>query len=235
MPRITTKGTCSFCRQSFAKGGISRHLEACEKRQAAMTETVGVGKSKVRTVRLFHLQVEGTFNPEYWMHVEIPADVSLKVLDTFLREVWLECCGHMSAFRIKGQSYSVYPQAELGDRSMNHKLEAVLSPGLVFGHEYDFGTTTELTLKVVGEREGQVRGRTIQVMARNEPPEIKCAKCDKPATQVCSVCIWEGGAAWLCDDHVPDHECGEDMFLPVVNSPRVGMCAYTGPVRGWSR
>lgn len=24
------------------------------------------------------------------------------------------------------------------------------------------------------------------------------------------------------------HECGEDMLLPVVNSPRVGMCDYTG-------
>jgi len=25
-----------------------------------------------------------------------------------------------------------------------------------------------------------------------------------------------------------DHERGEKMLLPVVNSPRVGMCGYTG-------
>jgi hypothetical protein len=24
------------------------------------------------------------------------------------------------------------------------------------------------------------------------------------------------------------HECGEEMLLPVVNSPRVAMCGYTG-------
>jgi hypothetical protein len=24
------------------------------------------------------------------------------------------------------------------------------------------------------------------------------------------------------------HECDKDMFLPVVNCPRVGECAYTG-------
>lgn len=231
MPRVTTKGQCTFCGQSFAKRGMSRHLAACEKRQAAMREPSGAGRGKVRAARLFHLLVEGTYNPEYWMHIEIPADVSLGVLDTFLRDVWLECCGHLSAFRIEGQTYTVYPDRYFGDRGMNARLERVLAPGLVFRHEYDFGTTTELTLKVVGEREGRVRGDKVQIMARNDPPAIKCARCDKPATQVCSACIWGGDEAWLCDDHAREHKCGEDYLLPVVNSPRVGMCAYTGPLR----
>ena len=224
-----TKGTCHFCQKPFAKGGMSRHLGTCEKRQAAMQEPLGTGRGKVRTTQLFHLQVEGAPNSEYWMHLEMPADASLKVLDTFLRGVWLECCGHMSQFHIEGQVYSIYPDASFGDRNMNHKLERVLASGMIFGHEYDFGTTTALKLKVVGEREGQVRGRTIQVMARNEPPPIKCAECDKPATDVCSICIWENErVAWVCEDHAEEHECGEDMLLPVVNSPRVGMCGYAG-------
>jgi len=33
---------------------------------------------------------------------------------------------------------------------------------------------------------------------------------------------------WLCDECAPKHKCGEDMLLPVVNSPRVGKCGYTG-------
>jgi len=26
------------------------------------------------------------------------------------------------------------------------------------------------------------------------------------------------------------HECDHEMFLPVVNSPRAGVCAYSGPI-----
>jgi hypothetical protein len=34
---------------------------------------------------------------------------------------------------------------------------------------------------------------------------------------------------WLCDAHAEKHK-HQDMFLPVVNSPRVGQCGYTGPL-----
>jgi hypothetical protein len=27
---------------------------------------------------------------------------------------------------------------------------------------------------------------------------------------------------------VKDHECGEEMLLPMANSPRAGVCGYTG-------
>jgi hypothetical protein len=112
---------------------------------------------------------------------------------------------------------------------MRVQVGSLLSPGVQFSHEYDFGTTTELRLKVVSEREGEVKGKSsIQVLARNEPPTIPCNVCGKPATHVCSQCIYEG-TGWLCETCSEEHECGEEMLLPVVNSPRVGMCAYTGP------
>jgi hypothetical protein len=59
-------------------------------------------------------------------------------------------------------------------------------------------------------------------LASNEPPLIFCEVCGEPATEVCAQCVYEG-AGWLCD------ACGEEMLLPVVNFPRVGMCGYTGP------
>jgi hypothetical protein len=110
---------------------------------------------------------------------------------------------------------------------MDVALGEVLSPRMKFYHEYDFGTTTELTLRVVSERKGEFKGKSIQVLARNDPLTIICGSCRKIATQVCSQCIWSG-EGWLCDECAPKHECGEDMLLPVVNSPRVGMCGYTG-------
>jgi len=110
---------------------------------------------------------------------------------------------------------------------MDIALSKVLSLGLKFHYEYDFGTTTELALKVVAEREGKISGEPIQLLARNESPLITCDVCGKIATQVCSQCIWNN-KGWLCDKCAGKHACGEEILLSVVNSPRVGMCGYTG-------
>jgi len=94
-------------------------------------------------------------------------------------------------------------------------------------YEYDFGSTTHLKIKVVDERTGQVTGNGIQLMARNNPPEIPCDVCGKPAVELCVMCLYEGEGA-LCKAHSENHKCDDDYFLPVVNSPRVGVCGYTG-------
>jgi len=111
---------------------------------------------------------------------------------------------------------------------MNAELGQVLKLGLKFTYVYDFGSSTELALKVVDEREGETRGRgkkAIKIMARNEPPIIPCDICGKAATGIYT--DWDGYEKWLCN------ECGKkqkdrEMMLPVVNSPRVGVCGYTG-------
>ena len=59
---------------------------------------------------------------------------------------------------------------EMGGEDMDVALGEVLSPGIKFTHEYDFGTTTELSLRVVSEREGDLGGKSIRVLARNEAP-----------------------------------------------------------------
>ncbi len=225
MSRTPSKGICQFCHGVFSKGTMTRHLQSCAQRTNAVTTT---NQKSTKKTSMVHLLVEGREQPQYWMHLEIPADATLQTLDNFLRRTWLECCGHMSKFEIAGDSYASYPDPEFGDKSLRAKIGTLLSPGEQFFHEYDFGTTTELRLKVIAEREGGATGKSIQVLARNEPPVIPCEKCGKPATEVCAECIYEDGG-WLCDTCAEEHECGEEMLLPVVNSPRVGMCGYTGP------
>ncbi len=112
---------------------MSRHLAACEKRQAAIKRESQ--DTKAKKGKLFHLQVEGTYAPMYWMHIEMPASATLAQLDTFLRDIWLECCGHLSQFKIGAQHYSVSPMAEYGDRSMRFPLEKMLKPGMIFSIE----------------------------------------------------------------------------------------------------
>ena len=103
---------------------------------------------------------------------------------------------------------------------MRVRLDKILSPGQTCSYEYDYGTTTELKLRVISEREVEAKGKAIQVLARNTPPLILCNVCGKPATEVCAQCIYDD-KGWLCDDCAEEHECGEEMLLPVVNSPRV--------------
>ena len=81
---------------------------------------------------------------------------------------------------------------------MNCKLTAVLTEGMTFSYEYDFGSTTELMITVVNYRIGTSRKEKIVILSRNNQIEF------------------------LRD------ECGEEMLLPVCNSPRMGVCGYCG-------
>ena len=229
MASQTSKGVCTFCHKELSKSAMTRHLETCEQR--ANTEAKAEGRRSVQKSRTFHFVVEGRDLPMYWMHLDVRASTTLATLDRFLRDTWLECCGHLSAFEIGGVRYAVdagmADDWDMGEKSMRVRLDKVLSPGQTCSYEYDFGTTTELKLKVISEREVEGKGKAIQVLARNTPPMILCEECGKPATNVCSQCIFDE-KGWLCDDCSEGHECGEEMLLPVVNSPRVGMCAYTG-------
>jgi hypothetical protein len=199
-----------------------KHLAGCKKRAAA-------GASKER---VFHLRVECPYDRRYWLHLEAPQTTTLRALDEFLRDVWLECCGHMSAFRIDGQGYSApQPVREVGDRSMDVKLGDVLAPGTAFDYEYDFGSTTELTLTVLGLGVPAAARGSVRLLARNEAQLFACAACGAPASELCAdECLWEGGpdGAALCKACSSKHEHDEDMRLPIVNSPRMGVCAYTG-------
>ena len=226
MARQVSQGKCNLCGGTFGKQAMTKHIQACKNRESTSETSAGRGAVKTKS---FHLVAEGRYAPGYWMHLEVPAEAKLRMLDDFLRQIWLECCGHMSAFTIEGQVYSVAPMTEYDDKSMNFKLDRVLEPGMKFFHEYDFGTTTHLALKVVSKGESELKSKDIQVLARNEPPAIGCMSCDRMATQVCTDCLWSGeGEGWLCDECAAEHRCGEEMLLPVVNSPRVGMCGYTG-------
>jgi len=192
---------------------MKKHLDACQGKgipAATTSPTSSLSSPKSQKGKGFLLLVEGYRMPEYWMYLEAPAQATLGDLDKLLRKTWLECCGHLSAFEIAGVSYS--SDAEMasgwgsGDKSMKIKLDKALEPGMKFSHEYDFGTTTELSLKVLSEREGEVKGKSIRILARNEAPVILCQSCGKPATEVCSQCVYDG-EGWLCEECAEDHEC----------------------------
>jgi hypothetical protein len=216
MSKGTSAGRCQFCSQVLPRAVMARHLSSCGQPETSASST---GPS-------LHLLVEARHAKAYWMHVALPVNAPLSKLDKFLRKTWLECCGHLSSFEIAGERYASDPMD--GESGMKRPLQQVVDVGMSFSYEYDYGSTTELKLKVAGVRaEGTPKGAA-QLLARNEPPSILCQSCGtEPAAQICAQCAWDE-VGWLCPGCADRHSCEEAMRLPVTNSPRAGVCAYSG-------
>lgn len=116
---------------------------------------------------------------------------------------------------------------------MGRRIQSVFRPDVTVTHIYDFGSTSETSIHAVGVREGKPTTKhPIALMARNEPPEMKCEECGEPATHACQQCAYHGSeAGWLCRKHAKKHEkqYEEHWVAEVFNSPRMGICGYTGP------
>lgn len=227
MARATSSGKCIFCGGTVGKSAMTRHLTTCKLRPPEPAQALS---RRRRPTQLYHLVVSSRYAPMYWLHLEAASNATLDDLDDFLRRTWLECCGHLSAFRLGGRAFSS-SGADWSwgdDQDLDVRLGELLAPGVTLSYEYDFGTTTDLVVKVVGQRDGLTSDQEITLLAGNHPPAIPCESCAQAAARVCTQCVFEGGG-WLCKACARKHACGQDMLLPVVNSPRVGMCGYNGP------
>jgi hypothetical protein len=222
MPRRPENpGTCAYCSEIITKRGVAKHLDKCPRRQEVLHSAEA---SNRREETLWHLRVQDAYDKDFWIDLEMVGSAALDKLDEYLRAIWLECCGHLSKFTIGG-----WGGIEIGKA---RKANAIFEPGLVLRHLYDFGTTSETDIKVVGFREGKATTNyPIVLLARNRMPEMVCQECSQPAQWLCIECVYEEDqSGYLCDEHLEEHpheNYGEPM--PLVNSPRTGMCGYDGP------
>ena len=117
---------------------------------------------------------------------------------------------------------------------MSRKIERVLQPSVELTHIYDFGSSSHTLVKSVEMRKGRPLTKyPIYLMARNNLPPAACDICDQQAGWYCMECLIELGE-WtlLCQTHAEEHGQDHNDYgepVPLVNSPRVGMCGYDGP------
>ena len=196
-----SNGNCYICGKTAGKTAIKNHIlkdhnsgdESC-----------------------YLLRAEGAYNKDYWLLFTLAIDASLSALDKFLRQIWCECCGHMSAFRVGGREF---------DKA--RKLSA-LPVGSTLLYEYDFGSTTQIIVTVVGEISRAKQQEKVRLLARNVPLQEFCEQCGALATVVN---VWKNET--LCDKCAKDAEY-EAALMPIVNSPRFGECAYDGEHDIWT-
>jgi len=202
---------------------MARHLATCERRGTVLAE---VNAPPGLATTLFHLQARDAWTGEYWLDLEIDGSASLGVLDSYLRAIWLECCGHMSQFSIGGWRGERIP--------ISRKIHQAFRTGVELTHIYDFGTESVTLIAAVDRRTGKpTTRRPIALMARNVPPLFECQQCDNAAIYLCEECrAEEDRPGTLCAKHGVSHpheNYGE--LIRIVNSPRIGMCGYTGPAQ----
>lgn len=232
---VQTKGFCKYCGKEYTRGGMLRHLQTCKKRTMKLAEEKGK-----RRCRHFQIVISGKYVKDYWLIVETSENTTLKELDQFIRDIWVECCGHLSAFTVHGEQYESSPDTDgfwgmPPARNMNYRLKDIVDVGDSLLYEYDFGSTTELILGIHSCREGEKKNSEIVILSRNNPPKIVCSNCGQnEAKWVNSEGYYKGEPFWCdeCLDVENDDEEGEcyepEFLLPICNSPRMGVCGYEG-------
>ena len=199
---VQSKGNCYLCGAELGKVAMKNHILK-----------VHAGDRSLQKCRL--LKIEGAYEKNYWLYIDVPVNKTLSAVDIFLRKIWLECCGHMSAF-------SDPRHEELG----KGRQLGGFAPGDKILHEYDFGSTTESLITVVGDTYRVPQRNAVRLLARNAPPAFICCKCGKAAAYICVECIYEVDNPFFCEECADHHE--HDYLLPVTNSPRMGVCGYEG-------
>ncbi len=207
----THSGACRKCERVVGKAQMTRHLKRC------------LGENTVKGQ--FLILVEWPRSP-YWVYFTAPKNITLRRIDAVLRAMWVECCDHLSAFFADKVTFADDPEPTLawglGERPLSMTLKRALPENAELRYEYDFGSTTELKLRVLDDRIAGL-GPDITVVARNQAPEVECVNCGQSATML------------KMDDWYPKPYCEnclgeeEEMQLPLINSPRTGVCEYTGP------
>jgi hypothetical protein len=242
-----SEGKCLFCGNTFSKASINRHLQSHLK-QKAKENTPGQSY-------LLKVESKPKWSKSYFLSLWVDGNATMKNVDDFLRSIWLECCGHLSSFtnpqkrqsgygllhlfesqelleKGKLKQYTNFMENWTGEVPMKRKVNKVLYEGLKLQYDYDFGSSTYLLLTVMGEYPVKADNKIV-LLSRNEPLEWLCDTCqEEPATQICPVHDWDEDCMF-CEKCAKNHAKKCENFeeyaaMPVVNSPRMGVCAYMG-------
>jgi hypothetical protein len=203
----TTNGKCNICGIELGKTAMKNHILKKH------------GNEDVEECCL--LKIEGAYDKDYWLFIDIPVKRRLSDVDKFLRKIWLECCGHMSAFRTNERS-------RYNDIDQNSILNSFAVNDKII-HEYDFGSTTESLITVMGSTIRPPQKEVVRLLARNIAPQFQCCSCDNPAEYIDVERIYDSNNPFYCASCAEVDEYGDyNMLLPVTNSPRMGVCGYEG-------
>lgn len=260
-------GPCLGCGQELKKISIKSHIQSCDRLQYFIEHaTVEEFQDKMHQMIPDHLSigpfplhsgshkipsVPQTFVPvervpafmimvsvgPYWLVLLTPKLAKLHHLDRFLRRTWLECCGHLSYFDIREETYhcpsdlTAKPTTSRSNRleedvkvMADYHFQDLLKVGDSFSYTYDFDTSTWLDLEVIGESTTPT-AEEIFVLTRNRSPNFDCSQCSSSLPNMehryaVKACGWCGDG--LCESCCDNHDCksqDEDLSSELLQQP----------------
>jgi hypothetical protein len=217
------KGKCYYCNEQLSERTVKKHVKGCKDRKENIEEEMASSK---KTKSQYVLSIVPQYgSKEYCLYIAIDVNSTLNNLDSFLRNIWVECCGHLSSFIIGDVNYdSLVEDSEFFSHheTMDFKLKQVISVGNKFRYDYDFGSTTILKLEVIDEYLTGEKHSEIEILARNEEIQNFCANCNKKAKYF----DYENDK-FFCEACVDENT--DTVDIPeYTNSPRDGVCGYEG-------
>ena len=178
------------------------------------------------------IQIEGMHTKVFWMLVLARHDAELSDLDRLIRDVWVECCEHLSAFTIHGKRFFSYSDDDFdedeGGPGFSVPLDEIIGPGSTFTYEYDFGSTTKLKLSVVGLSPVEPKHGPLCLIARNNRPEIPCHLCGETGEYLVTNWPESPYQIIICRDCLKKKakDVEPEFVIVLPNSPRGGVCGY---------
>jgi len=222
MEKKALKGKCYYCNEELSERTVKRHVKGCKVRKEKIEEAKANSKETKSQYILSIVPQCGS--KEYCLYIAIDIDSTLMNLDSFLRNIWLECCGHLSRFIIDDVTYDSTVDEDFfsDNETMDFKLRQVISVGDKFRYDYDFGSTTTLKLEVIEEYVAGEKHSEIEILARNKEIHNLCSNCNQLAEYF--DCEEEKFFCYNCID-----EDSDMVYVPeYTNSPRDGVCGYEG-------
>ena len=62
---------------------------------------------------------------------------------------------------------------------MAQSTSSIFQPGMNIDYIYDYGSSTELVLKIISDIPGKISGKKVKLVARNNELVFKCTKYKK--------------------------------------------------------
>lgn len=212
------QGRCYYCDKKLTERTIKRHMKNCSEMKKVIESKIKESKN-VRDQFIISIKDKCNSNV-YCIYVSIDASLQLHHLDRFIRDIWVECCGHISSFFIDGDLYNDNSDKKY---QMNVYLKDILSANKKFEYQYDFGSTTYLVLEVVDIIKVSKDFTQIEIIARNDELKHKCQSCKNEAQYYNF-----NEDSWYCENCIEDDEVCEFEEIDYSNSPRDGVCGYAG-------
>ena len=213
------KGTCKICNKKIKDDQYPTYLYECI--------DVANAVDNIDESDFYLLHIQDADVEKYWMFVGCVGSSTLADLDSFLGEKWLECCDHLSEFKINNRKIGMKQTIEQMHLKTCNKKGAIIP----IQYDYDFGSTTTLFISIMPKHKKCIFEDDIFVLMENDPITFRCTECRKKATKICDSCINK-----VCDNCSQEHECSNIDYVDEVtmhdiyNSPRLGKCGYFGPI-----